>query len=690
MHDTFLSGAVWVFSLLGIATLVQIISKRVKLPFAVLLLAVGIVIPYVLSFLPFSFETSSLSFSPEIVFYVFLPSLIFESSYHLNFRHFRGLLLEVASLATIGLLISIIIIGYSLHYFFDFPLGAGLLFGALISATDPVAVLAIFKEMRAPKKLSTIVDGESLLNDGTALIVFQFLLLSWATFGQEAFHISEIGHFLLNIATGVGIGLVLGKFFTFAIIKSENKGVQMTLSLILAHVTFIIAEALFHSSGILATMTAGIIMGSFGKTRFSPERQKSFVDIWSFLEFISNSLIFLLLGIKLGQVPFWEHWQMVLVATFICLCVARPVSVFLNFLGTNWFRKSVDKSPFSYQFITVWGGIRGALAAVALLLIPNDFPYLHEFYAMATGVILATFFLNATTVSFWLKKFNLVQLSDAETIQQTEAKLLTNERVQQFLKTLFAKKYIKKQPFEEMKSSYETQKDTLEVALKNSLHDLLGGSKREIEKVLTHFALGIELKTYLRLFRLNEVSERRYAILRESILRQIDRLEKDILPDEIELTTHYAPMIPEVPAHCLLKKLKEMHRTAKILERYQHYRSRRIASWQVLLDFKELRNQHKAFADAEIIGKILKRYTKWYKLAEKKLEHLRNQYPEIIEPFLLDTAKNICIRKEKIIEKDLYEKGLISEKVYALLRKEKSKAQEDHFCWRQYVISFWK
>ena len=628
MHDTFLSAAVWIFSLLGIATLVQVFSKKLKLPFAVLLLGVGILIPYLVPFLSLPVDSNAISFSPEIVFYVFLPSLIFESAYHLNFRHFRGLFLEVASLATFGLLVSISLIGFVLHWGFDFPLGATLLFGALISATDPVAVLAIFKEMRAPKKLSTMVDGESLLNDGTALIIFQFLLLNWMSFGMGTFQMSEVFNLLSSIVIGILVGIGFGKFFTFAIDKATNKGVQMTLSLILAHVTFIVAEGFFHASGILATMTAGIIMGSFGKRKLSTESQKSFVDIWSFLEFISNSLIFLLLGIKLGQVSLFEHWELVLFSVVLCLFIARPISVFGTFLVTNLFRKKADKSPFSYQFITVWGGIRGALAAVSLLLIPADFPYLNEFYAMATGVILVTFFLNATTVSYWLKKFKLVQLSATENIQRIEGKLMTNEKIHLFLDNLSEKKYIHDEVFMSIKDSYGVRKESLEGELNRALKNLLGNDKREIEKVLTHFALGIELKSYTRLYRLKEISESRYNILIESILRQIDRLEKNILPEEMAFNIHYAPNIPTGKLKGFWAPFKKIIREKKILERYQHYRSRRIASWQVILDFQALEVEHKIFADATIIQKILKRYTGWHNLAQKKLAHLQNQYSD--------------------------------------------------------------
>ena len=670
MEDhAFLYSTIGVFGLLTIATVIHGVSKRFGVSYTVGLLTAGVLIHIITETLGVHF--ASVEFSPEIVFYVFLPTLIFESAYHLNFRSFRNVFLEVSVLATLGLLISLAIIGFSLYYWLNFPLGVALLFGAMISATDPVAVLSIFRELRAPKKLSTIVDGESMLNDGTALVLFQFFLVHWESIDMGVLRWEYAWLFFNNIFFGVMVGILLGRIFSAAIAHSRTKGVQITLSVILAHVTFLLAEGILGVSGILATMAAGIVMGSTGKRKLHKNTKRSFTDIWQFLEFVSNSLIFLLLGLKLGQFPIFDHWELLLIATFITIGVARPASVFTSFFFINFFRKPQDRNPLSYQVLTVWGGIRGALAAAAVLLIPADFPYLAQFYSMTTGVILATFFLKATTIPYWLKKFQLVQLSSTETLQRLEAKILVNEKVCQFLRRMREKMQITDRAYESMIERYGSTGTTSAQELKFLQKKLLLEDSRESEKVLTHFALGIEIKAYNRLFELREISESRYEILLGSIFRQVDRLEKDILPNEDQFARKYAPNIcAKKCPFWWLKKFYKWQYHKQILERYQHYRARRIASWQVILDFESLKTQHDIFTQSKVVDKILKRYRNWQGGAIKKVQHLENQYPNTITPFCIHMAENVCLKKERIIKQELLEKCLISEKVSQKMEEE--------------------
>lgn len=659
-NESFLHGAIWLFLLLTLATFIQPLSKKLKLPYAVLLLGVGFLLNQANQF--FLNDVVPFDFSSDMVFFVFLPTLIFEAAYHINLRHFRGLFKEIAGLAIFGLIVSILITGLGLHYTIGIPLGASLLFGALISATDPVAVLSVFKELKAPKKLTTIVDGESLLNDATALVVFQFLLLNW-----DNIQVSELPWQTIllfkNILFGLSVGAILGYFFSEAIGKASSKGVQMTLSLILAHVTFIIAESFLNVSGILATMAAGMVMASLSKTRMTEETRKSFSDIWTFLEFISNSLIFILLGFKLAQMPLLIHWKIILISVAITILIARPISVFASFALTNQFRKPVDKTPFSYQLLTVWGGIRGVLAAALLFLIPADFPYVTEFYAMTTGIVLATFFLKATTIPFWMHKFKFVRLSKREKLQRMDAELLIKKNVQEYLTDIYKKRYVRKDVYEKLLKKYEKSETEIEEKVIKIHQNIINKDDRESEVILSHYALGIEIKAYNRLFELQEISGRRFHVLMSSINRQMDRLEKNILPHEQVSITKYAPSIPSEQKFKWFKDFYQRYRNKMILERYQHYRSRNIASWQVLIDFKKLKERHIFFHESPIVEKIILRYEIWNQNAQRRLQSLEKRFPKVIQPFLITLTENVCLKKEHDIESDLFEKGLISEKV---------------------------
>ncbi len=680
MENTeFLISTLSFFGLLGIATIVKSISKRIHIPFAVGLLTAGLAIA--LLFRYSELPGSHLQFSPELVFYVFLPSLIFESAYHLNFRHFRRVLPESIILATVGIAISMTVIATLLHLFLNLPWGASWLFGAFISATDPVAVLAVFKELKAPDKLATIVDGESLINDGTALVAFHLIfkvvvLGGSIVWGPKTIFLQSLGA-VQNIVFGVGVGIIMGWIFSLAISRMHSRGAQLTLSLILAHVTFLLAEGILGVSGILATMTAGIMMGNFGRRKLDEQAKQSFSEIWKFLEFVSNSLIFLLLGTRLGNSDFFIHWKYILVAIVVTVFIARPASVFPSFAISNAFRKKSDKCPFSYQLITTWGGIRGALAAAAVLLIPDSYEWAAEFQAMTAGVILATFLLKATTIPFWLRKFGLVRLNVAERIQRIEAQLLIGERITEHLYDMSTRKYISDEILEKLENRYKTQQENAENELE-ILQSQAPQNVREIEKSLIHFALGIEAKKYNRLFDAGELTEQRLSALQGSILRQLDRLEQDILPSEYAGENSYAPNIPAIRTFpfSLLENFWENYRHRQISERWQHYRARRIASWSVFLDFQNLQKAHPLFKNSQIVSDILKRYQLWNSNSEKKMKHLQNQFPDVIDPLRLRVAEANCLKHESLLEKEFLQKGLICEKVFENLDEDIRRRQE--------------
>ncbi len=678
----FLYAALGVFCLLTLATIIHALCKRFKVPFAVGLLFSGLGLSLIVEKFDWPwFEY--IAFSPEIIFYVFLPTLIFESAYHLDFRHFRGVLREVSIMATLGLCISIWIIGAGLHYALGLPWVVSLLFGSLISATDPVAVLAIFKEMKVPRKLNTMVDGESLINDGTALVIFQYffglaVVGGLVTFSPTLVAIESL-KLIQSVCLGILVGALMGGVFSYAIAHSQNKGVQLTLSLVLAHMTFLVAEGLLSVSGILATLTAGLLVGNFGKRKLKPESLRSFKEIWAFLGFVSNALVFMLLGLKLGSIGFIENLVPIVLAIALTVFLARPLSVCVSFLVNNRFVAKPQRTGVDAQLILIWAGIRGALAAAAVLLLPESFEYAEVLQAMTAGVIIATFFLNAMTLPLLLKYLKVNKLSRKEEFHQTEAELVINEEVCHYLDSLLKRKYVSKTIHKKLKHQYMAEHEQVIKKLKG-LEKRLGNNARELEKMFTHFALGIELQTYRKLFAQEEITEERFVVLRESINRQIDRLERDTLPDERQPSHKYAP---EVSEECSVsriykflglkswaKKVCKSHKHQKIISRLQHYRARRIASWKVVKNFESLVEDHPVFKKSPVVQKIIDRYKKWNENAEFKMQMLEKEYPQIVIPHRTYVTEKACLEQMKYIEKKFFEKGFISEKIYENLEGE--------------------
>ena len=688
-ESVFLLSTIAIFACLTFATIIHAICEKTKMSYPVALLFGGLLLAFGVQYFDLSIF-KHFSFSPEIVFFVFLPTLIFESAYHLNFRQFRGVIPEVALLSTLGLCISIAIVSTGLHFITNLPWGASILFGALISATDPVAVLAIFKEFRAPQKLSTIVDGESLLNDGTSLVIFQFILKIVITTGLISLTpkilLAESGHFFFSLFEGIAAGVVLGWIFSHAIAKSGSKGVQLTLSLILAHVTFLFAEVALHVSGILATMAAGIIMGNTGRRKLDAATKEVFSEIWEFMGFIANSLIFLLLGMKLGQVDFAQYYFPMIVSAVITIFIARPLSVFPTIQLTNLFRSKENKISLPYQIVTTWGGMRGALAAAAVLLIPETFPFATQLQAMTAGVIFGTFILNAPSIPWLLKKLKLIDLTTSERIQEFEVQILIDEQARRRLKKMLQKKYITAPVFENLEKKYSSS-EAKTIQNLEKFQGSINQSPRETEKFLTYHALGIEMQTYQKLFELHEISEKRFLVLAESMMRQIERLNQNELPDE---RTTYPKIAPGVPQHCpcsdkawfgIPKKIFRYHQNHKIIERFQHYRGRRIASWKVICRLESLKENHPLFKNSKFLKKIIQRYSEWNKNAEKKMAKLETQFPNIVSQAKIHVSERVCLRLEKNLIKDYLSAGLISEKVFKKMNESLAQKIQANLVW---------
>ncbi|HEY5714000.1 MAG TPA: sodium:proton antiporter [Candidatus Gracilibacteria bacterium] len=677
MESELLLNVIGLLGLLGVSTLVYHVCKKIQIPFAVGLLFSGLVLSFLAQYEGYGFA-EYVEFSPEMVFYIFLPSLIFESSYHMNLQNLKETMLEIISLSSFGLVLSIVIIGYLLHVILGIPLGVSFLFGSLISATDPVAVLAIFKEVRVPRRLSTILDGESLVNDATALMMFQvFLGGIFATGAYNYFSVGSVafkGLVLLQVViVSLMVGGFLGIIFSYAIAKADSHKVQITLSLILAHSTFIFSEKVFSASGILATLVAGIVVGNFGKSKLPLKTQHSLSEIWDFLGFLANALIFLLLGLRLGQVDFQSHWYMVMVAAVITILVARPLAVFGSFGITNWFHAKENKINKKSQVIIAWGGMRGALAAAAVLLVPQSYAFAPVLQAMTGGVILITFLFNALTMKPMLRRLGFGGYTPNETIQRIESQMLVNERILGYLKYMLEAQYITKKLHTTMVQKYKENLVCLSQELKK-LKSKYKNHKRETEKILSQYALGIELRTYQKLFEYQEISEDRFRTLRGSIYRQIERLESDELPNETQKTSRIAPRVPdENPGGIwgwLIDHLFEDYRQYKILHRWQHYRARRIASWKVIRDFRVLYKEHEEFKNSPVVKKIIERYESWHANSESKIRQLEKKYPDFVAQVQENFVERMCLKKEIDFERELFEKGLINRKVYQDIAKE--------------------
>ncbi|MCB9780507.1 MAG: cation:proton antiporter [Alphaproteobacteria bacterium] len=407
--------------LLLIAALVGMGARRFQLPYTVALVLSGIA----LGFLHLE-ELSVLHLSPDLLMAVFLPALLFEAAYHVDFAKFRKLAGPVLLLAFPGVLVAVTLTALGAYGALqalgvaDFSLGLAFLFASMIAATDPISVLALFKSLGVEKKLYLLVEGESLLNDGVAVVVF---IIVAAVLGIETGHghaphletVSEIAVYGVRTfgwmaVGGAFIGALVGAVVSVLTRQVDDKLIETSLTVVVAYGSFLLAEH-FHASGVLSCVAAGMVLGSFG-SRFgmSVRTRIAVVDFWEFMAFFSNTFVFLLVGLEL-DIPELLGASGLIAATFVVVVVARAIVVYGSLPLTRFTGGALRGKglPTKWAHVMVWGGLRGSLSMVLVMGLPVDMPGRRLLLVLVFGVVSVSLLLQAMTMKPLLQRLGLTR-----------------------------------------------------------------------------------------------------------------------------------------------------------------------------------------------------------------------------------------------------------------------------------------
>jgi CPA1 family monovalent cation:H+ antiporter len=400
-------------AVLAVAMIVAIAARRLKLPYTVGLVVVGAIV-----------TLTRPEFGPhlthEVIFDLILPPLLFEAALSLSWRELLRDSLPLLVLAGIGTLVSAAAVTAACVYLLHWPAPSALVFGALIAATDPVAIIAMFKDNDVKGRLRLLVESESLLNDGAAAVLF-VMALAWAQ-GQGAG--DGAADILLTLGRivfgGVAIGALIGGGAILLAMGTAEHMIEAALTTIAAFGSFLVAEH-FHVSGVLATVTAGLMMGNLGLLRedarsYLSYKGREFVHgFWEFAAFLANSMVFMMIGVDVASTPFSDYGAPLLLAVIGIVLVARALTVYplsLPFLPTRW------KISFAEQHVLWWGGLRGALGLALALSLPEDLP-LRDVIVVATFAVVAfSIVVQGLTMPLLLKALGFVS-GDADASKGT-------------------------------------------------------------------------------------------------------------------------------------------------------------------------------------------------------------------------------------------------------------------------------
>jgi len=404
------SGIEFLVWLLIVAAIIAMLAKRLRIPYTVSLVLGGLLLAAIqLPILsPLQPGQRPDWLTPDVILILFLPALVFEGSVKLDVRELLRNSVPLLLLANAGVLLAALVTGYLVHWLIGLPVLIALLFGCIISATDPISVLAIFKDLRVDKRLCLIMEGESLLNDGTAVVLFGILF--GAIVAEKLTVPKGIQQYFLAVAGGAVLGSALGYLASRITGTVDDPQIEITLTTILAYGSYLLGFHL-HLSGVIATASAGLMLGNFGAKRgMSAGTRTAMQSFWEYISFVMNSLVFLLIGLEIHVRELLQNWASVLFAIGAVL-LGRALAVYLLVPLSNRF---AEKIPLRWQHVAVWGGLRGALALALALSLTTALPYRDQILNLTFGVVIFSILVQGLTIKPLVRILKLANGDDAK------------------------------------------------------------------------------------------------------------------------------------------------------------------------------------------------------------------------------------------------------------------------------------
>lgn len=635
-----MEGADYLLSILaaiGVVTLIaasfNIISRRLSIvPVPVLLVIVGILISSL------GIEVlEPLRLTPSVVFFIYLPLLLFESAYKFEFREFKKVLTPAFLLATIGLVLASVFLAWFMRLFIDLAWSEALLFGVVISSTDPIAILTIFKKIHVPKRLELLIDAESLLSDATSIIMFRFILglmgagtasLSTGTLAQTSYD------FLYLLITGAAIGIGLGLLFAHILDRIHDApNSEIALTIILPVLSFAIAEHYFHASGFIAILSSGLIIGNYGAKKISPSVTETMHHTWDMIIFFVTALIFLMIGYEANLGHIIREFPILFIVT-IGIILSRGFAVYLFGGVYNMFVKKKNRLPFSWLHIINLGGIRGIFPLVIILSLPDTFQHKDFFIELILFAIYFTMIFNSLAIIHTLNLSGINKLNNLNLFEIKLSEFMILKRLLIKLNQLYKIGEISEEVYKRHKK--ETEQSLEEV--KQELHLNSLGTKdtalnKEIARILRRYCLNIEASVYQEMFEKKIIDEGTILDLNLSITRQKEALDENLPQFKKDQESFYNQVFKNQTR--LNKKIRNKFRirTPKeehiIQTSYLYHKTRYLANYRVIND---LHNYYELKLNRNTENEIDKIKAIYENLLEKNkliLGNFYSQYPEI-------------------------------------------------------------
>ena len=633
--------------------------RNLPVPYTVILVVIGMVLANLSKIWPPLELLTHFHLTPDLVLFVFLPALIFESALSLNARQLIKDIAPVLVLAVPALLFSTFAVGLGVWMLLPVEFIVALLFGALISATDPVAVIALFKELGTPERLTILVEGESLLNDATAIVIVGILLGLMTTTGS-GFEIlgDATSQFIVVFFGGILVGMGFGFVISWLMAKfAQETSAVLILSLVLAYMSFAIAEHILHVSGVMAVVSCAIILGAFGIARLPHETVVAMHEAWEFIAHICNTLLFLFVGllVDLGSLV---GILGIIIAVVLFVHLSRASMIYsLVPLAVKAFK--LPKVTLGERHIMFWGGLKGGLAIAIVLSLPADLPGRDLLINLTLGVVLSTLLINAPTIRPLIRKLGIDRLTNEERAELKRGISGAKESAANLLVRFSDAGML-------TKTRLHSISEQTDAVLDNWMPDVVGDDEYRHYRLN---ALRAEMNELDQLLRAGAVRQYVYLDLRGVLQHVRDKVVAQHRQShgKRKRNSNYFLIIEDA----VVKRLREKDWASGLMSAYQNRRMAshmmrdvaRVLMAEAALEY--LRNDHSITEEHRL--KIEAEYLDQLTFFRESILNVRENFPEFVDRFEIRLCSRAALVAAIREVEEYYHQGSITAKVYAWL-----------------------